>query len=394
MNVLIFSSALIGFSEETRGGPSIWCENLIRFLSSKGHNVFALAIGRLKNERKIEPFFREILYDCRNPLKSLSLFEPFVFAKMAESLFAARKAAKICRTQEIDVIIGTGVHECAGLYLVGPPAPLIISIRGDYTKEILFWLSDDTHLERHLRMYKIMEFMSLNASTCVTFVSNWLKNRLSSIAVPEKRFVIPNPLRMKSSAGLNDHIQPLKIPQGKKIIISISSFHSQHRVDGLRILAKAADIIASHNLNVHFVILGGSQNQKYFNEVNNFTSKLPITLAGYREDVINILAKGDLYLHCSVLDSFSNAMLEAMSVGLPCVSTKVGGIPEIISDRVDGILTDLDPKSVARAVVEVLEKEEFARSLGQAARKKVSEKYTWQVIGPQWETILEGTAKD
>lgn len=387
MNILMLSSALIGFSTKTRGGPTIWSENFIKFFRNKGHQVFGLSIGRFQSDRKIEPYLKERLYDCGNPFNRLWVLESLVFVKMAESFFSARKAVRICKTHKIDVIIGTGVHECAGLYLVSPPAPLIISIRGDYTKEIPLWLSGDPHFQRHQKMYEVMEFMALKSSSCVTLVSHWLKNRLSSCLLPKKQFVIPNPLRMYTKPW-DDSAKPLRIPHDKRIIITISSFHNQHRLEGLKIFAKAAHIINRNDPRVHFLVLGGSQSQRYFNHVKELTSGLSITFAEYREDIIDILRKGDLYLHCSVLETFSNAIIEAMSVGLPIVSTKVGGIPEIISDRVDGMLTDLDPETVAATVLKVLRGRKLASTLGKAARRKVMEKYTWEVIGPQWENIL------
>jgi len=389
MNILIFSSALVGLSTRTRGGPSIWCENFINFLRDNGHHVVGLSIGRLAPARKIQPLLKQILYDSANPLSRLWILDPIVFGKMAESFFAARKATKLCEMHKIDVIVGTGVHECSGLYLVDLPAPLIISIRGDYTEEIPIWLSGDPNFDRHKKMYDVMEFMALKSSSCVTFVSNWLKSRLASRPLPKKHFVVPNPLRTYNSACDTELDKSIKIPHDKKIIITITSFHSLHRLEGFKIFAKASHIINANDPHVHFLVLGGSQDQKYFNDVKELTSGLPITFAGYREDVIQILQKGDIYLHCSVLETFSNALIEAMSVGLPCVSTETGGIPEIVSHRVNGMLSDLDPESVAMTVLELLGNSGLPRILGEAARKSVKENYTWPVLGPGWENILK-----
>lgn len=388
MNILIFSSALVGLSTRTRGGPSIWCENFINFLRDNGHHVIGLSIGRLTSARKIPPPFKEILYDSSNPLSRLWRLDPILFGKMPESFFAARKATKLCEKHKIDVIVGTGVHECSGFYLVDLPAPLVISIRGEYTKEIPIWLSGDPNFNRHKKMYDAMEFMALQSSSCVTFVSNWLKSRLSSRPLPNKHLVVPNPLRTYRAASDTELEKSLKLPHDKKIIITITSFHSLHRLDGFKIFAKASHIINANTPDVHFLVLGGGQDQKYFNDVKELTAGLPITFAGYREDVIQILQKGDIYLHCSVLETFSNAIIEAMSVGLPCVSTETGGIPEIVAHGVNGMLADLDPESVARTVLELLRNPGLTETLGEAARKSVQENYVWPVLGPRWENIL------
>ena len=68
------------------------------------------------------------------------------------------------------------------------------------------------------------------------------------------------------------------------------------------------------------------------------------------------------------------SILEAGALAVPTVASDIGGIPELISSRVDGILVPPgDPKSLGVALVELTERQEWARSLGQAAKRRVLE---------------------
>lgn len=71
-------------------------------------------------------------------------------------------------------------------------------------------------------------------------------------------------------------------------------------------------------------------------------------------------------------DGIPNVLMEAMACGLPVVSTRVSGIPELISDGIDGILVELhDPAALAAGMARLLRDPAFAARIGSAARRKV-----------------------
>jgi glycosyltransferase involved in cell wall biosynthesis len=103
-----------------------------------------------------------------------------------------------------------------------------------------------------------------------------------------------------------------------------------------------------------------------------------VVFAGFRGDVVDILAASDALLLPTRMDAFPTSLLEAASVGLPVVATAVGGIPEIVDDGRTGLLIDSPPTSAAigRAVGRLLDDPALRRRLGSAARERFQTCFT------------------
>lgn len=97
-----------------------------------------------------------------------------------------------------------------------------------------------------------------------------------------------------------------------------------------------------------------------------------ITWIGHSNNPISLLTAGTVYLHTSESESLGLSVLEAMSCGLPVVSTNVGGIPEIIQHGHTGMLAPLgDNTLLAQQIINLLENPGKARRMGQASKQHV-----------------------
>jgi glycosyltransferase involved in cell wall biosynthesis len=86
-------------------------------------------------------------------------------------------------------------------------------------------------------------------------------------------------------------------------------------------------------------------------------------------DLISLMCDSDFYLHPSYVENSPNSVCEAMILGMPIISTNVGGVSSLITDKIEGILVqEGDPYSLAGAVLELVKDYEFARFLGRNAR--------------------------
>jgi glycosyltransferase involved in cell wall biosynthesis len=96
----------------------------------------------------------------------------------------------------------------------------------------------------------------------------------------------------------------------------------------------------------------------------------------------SLYASHDIYVNSSNIDNFPGALVEAACCGLPIVTTRAGGIPQMICNRQNGILVDLnDHVSLATAVVEIAENPVLGQSLARQARLW-AEQYSWSKIFP------------
>ncbi len=97
----------------------------------------------------------------------------------------------------------------------------------------------------------------------------------------------------------------------------------------------------------------------------------------------------DIFINTTNVDNTPVSVMEAMALGLPVVSTNVGGLPYLIEDGRDGILVEPDnPDAFAAAVEDLIENPAKAVSLSRNARRK-AESFDWQEVRRKWLELLK-----
>ncbi|MFC4637074.1 glycosyltransferase family 4 protein [Deinococcus hohokamensis] len=101
-----------------------------------------------------------------------------------------------------------------------------------------------------------------------------------------------------------------------------------------------------------------------------------------RERLQGLFRDATLFVLPSLFNPFPHVLREAMSMGLPCVSTAHAAIPEIVTDGVSGSLVPVgDAAALAGALIALLSEPELARQYGQAGREAVSMAMSWDQVG-------------
>jgi glycosyltransferase involved in cell wall biosynthesis len=107
-----------------------------------------------------------------------------------------------------------------------------------------------------------------------------------------------------------------------------------HRT-AIRALAR----VANRNPRIRLVIVGdGAEKAAIEREISSRSLGNRIVMLGQRNDVPRLLTSADAFLLTSVSEGIPITIIEAMSAGVPVVATAVGGMPELITDRVSGLL--------------------------------------------------------
>jgi glycosyltransferase involved in cell wall biosynthesis len=118
-----------------------------------------------------------------------------------------------------------------------------------------------------------------------------------------------------------------------------------------------------------------------------------ITLLGTRRDVPRLLAAGDLFLLSSISEGIPLTLIEAMAAGLPCVSTDVGGVSEVVVHGQTGLLARAgDSADLAAKLHLLLGDRSLRASLGAAGRVRSRKHFSDAVMHAAYQSIYHDLA--
>jgi hypothetical protein len=172
-------------------------------------------------------------------------------------------------------------------------------------------------------------------------------------------------------------------PNGEIIFVTVSRIAGEK---GFDFLAKVAKELDARELPFKMVIVGGNRNPDVEKEVQELFDPLrekgTVTFAGFKvgEDLATYYASGDVFLHCSVTETFGLVVLESMASGVPVVARDEGGPSDIIAHEQTGYLVPPDDLDgfVAKAV-KLAEDHQLRFTMAKDARAAACE-CTWEKI--------------
>jgi glycosyltransferase involved in cell wall biosynthesis len=116
-----------------------------------------------------------------------------------------------------------------------------------------------------------------------------------------------------------------------------------------------------------------------------FTGKLP------KSEWISLSSDYDIFINTTHFDNHPVSVIEGMALGLPVVSTNVGGIPYLIENGTDGLLVPQnDVKKFVEALDQLIDNPELSKKIILAARKK-AESYSWAEVKMKWSDIINSS---
>lgn len=245
--------------------------------------------------------------------------------------------------------------------------------------------TDITLVGQEASFYAITK-LSIERSDSVTAVSSYLRDETYRAfgCVGCTIDVIPNFVRLAEyHPGAENDTQSLA-PAGHRVITHVSNFREVKRVrDVIRIFARIRRAMPAT-----LVMIGdGPDRDAAEQEARDLGVASDVRFLGRLDSVVTLLQASDLFLLPSQSESFGLAALEAMACGIPVVASRAGGLPEVITDGVDGILEP--PGSVeamGRRAVELLRDADRHRRMGEAALTKATQ-FSAEVVVPQYEAL-------
>ena len=234
----------------------------------------------------------------------------------------------------------------------------------------------------HDRTYRSTQFLQTNAEKLLAsytdmyvFESDYAKvqfaHKLNSEVGPS--FVNYNGIDIGASDPTSSCYQ-LQTP------IVIGAFGRLEHAKGFDLLIQAVQLlIVNYSLPVCCRIFGEGEDYSVLKDlIVKLGLNRQVSLMGHSLQVPKDMANCDIVVHPSRFDSMPYVPLEAMRAGKPVIVTNVGGLPEIITDGVDGLLAKPEPQNIAHKVLKLCQDDQLRQTLIKNAYPTLRQRFSLQ----------------
>ena len=156
-------------------------------------------------------------------------------------------------------------------------------------------------------------------------------------------------------------------------------------------LLRAVPLVVSHVPDFRLKIVGdGPERSKLESLIDELNIRAHVELLGERHDVPDLLAQSGFFVSSSLSEGISLTLLEAMAIGLPVVTTSVGGNPEIVIEGQTGNLVPAgDPAALAQAIVNLCGERDLWCAMGTLGRQRVEQNFEIRQMIRNYEAMYE-----
>jgi N-acetyl-alpha-D-glucosaminyl L-malate synthase BshA len=190
------------------------------------------------------------------------------------------------------------------------------------------------------------------------------------VARPPRR----SPAEVRRELGLRDEVVVLhssNLRPGKRIDLLLETVARVHPRNAFKLL-----------------VLAGEPFAPFAEQVRRLGLTDRVIVREKVTDIEDYLQVADIGLYTSETESFCLSILEAMCFGCPSVSTRVGGIPEVVEDNQSSLLVPFGDVAALAGALEGLIDDKIRRSaLGRAAKARARERFSAEVIVPRYEAL-------
>jgi len=357
----------------TYGGSGVVATELGKALAEKGHEVHFISYAF---PHRLHHFVDNIYYH-EVEISNYPLFEHSLY-----SLSLASKMLEVIEFEELDLLhVHYAIPHATSAYL----AKQIVKKRNSNIKVITTLHGTDITLVGLEPSFLPLVKFSIEESDGVTAVSKFLKETtLTNYSIEKDIKVIYNFIDTALFKPTNHDKMRKKIaPNGEKILMHTSNFRVVKRVaDTIKILK-----LVKNEIPAKLILVGDgpdrSECERLSRELN---MQNDVIFLGKQDGLEEILPCGDLFLMPSQSESFGLAALEAMSCGLPVISSSVGGLPELNMHNKTGFIAEFgDIERMASYAVSLLGNEKKYNIFSENARSRAVENFDKNLIIHQYE---------
>ncbi|REL25048.1 N-acetyl-alpha-D-glucosaminyl L-malate synthase BshA [Rhodohalobacter sp. SW132] len=343
----------------TFGGSGVVATELAKGLANKGHNLHVLSYAR---PARLDSFRTDITFH-EVDLSSYPLFEypPY-------DLALANVMVNLIKHEKLDILhVHYAIPHATSAYL----AKQILGEQASHVPIITTLHGTDITLIGSDPSYKDVVDFSINQSDGVTAVSEYLKKETyNKFDIRKDIEVIPNFIDLERFQKSNkNHFKKALCPNGEKVVTHVSNFREVKRVPDV---VSTFHQVVSNGVDAKLLMVGdGPDRQRAENKCRELKICDKVRFLGKQEQVEEVLSISDLFLIPSGSETFGLAALEAMSCGVPVISSNIGGLPEVNIHGETGYLCELgDVEAMGKYALKILKDEKLHQEMSANARKR------------------------
>lgn len=239
--------------------------------------------------------------------------------------------------------------------------------------------NDPTEVPTNMVVRKLRDYLYMAADGIVLQTE---KNKAYfNRTVQKKSVVIYNPVDMKEYAGI------ALCTKKQKTIVSAGRLMRQKNQKML--LDAFADVLKTHP-EYKLIIYGeGPYRDELEQKIRMLRISENVLLPGSTSELHERIKSAEIFVLSSDYEGMPNALIEAMCMGLPVISTKVSGATDLICHGENGLLVDVnDSVGLKKAMLELIEKQEKASKLAKRATE-LNEQLEVEKIMNQWIAFVQ-----
>ena len=342
--------------------------SLANWLANKGEDVYLISLSSkeksYKISEKVKVFYKNNTsknINKRGFIKKLSIVNKYVM--------------NILKKIEPDIIFEM-------LYI---PLFFAVIYKFIYNRNVIIIGSERNNPRRYEKIFrKFLAWISPKLCDAYIFQTNTVKNMFPK-NVQKKSLVINNAVSNEYVKEINNLGQNIK---KEKVISNMSKLYEKQK--GQEVLIKAFKKVYQKHKDYKLVIYGEGNDRKKLEDLIKYIGlEGKVLLPGKDEKALFKIAHTEIFVMSSRYEGMPNALLEAMAIGMPCISTNcIAGPAEIIENNKNGILVPVDDiDEMAKKIIFLIENKEIANKLGENA-KKVNNKFSIDKIYSAYEEFF------
>jgi N-acetyl-alpha-D-glucosaminyl L-malate synthase BshA len=360
----------------TFGGSGVVATELGIALAKKGHQVHFVTY---KQPVRLALLTKNVhFHEVYVPEYPLFQYQPYELA-------LSSKLVDTVKLHKIDIL---HVHYAIPHAYAGYMAKKMLKEEGIEIPMVTTLHGTDITLVGSHPFYKPAVTFSINKSDVVTSVSESLKaDTLRLFDIKKNIEVIPNFIdTAKSHVSFTDCQRSQMANDDEKIITHISNFRKVKRVgDVVKVFFKIQEKIPARLL----MVGDGPERERAEKIARRLGIEERVVFLGNSNEIEKILCFSDLFLLPSEKESFGLSALEAMSFGVPVISTNTGGLPEVNQQGFSGFLSEVgDIDEMTEKGLYILSDEKRHKSF-KANAKQAALKFDVDKVVLQYEAVYE-----